>query len=412
VPPAIDPRQEGTTGVLEPEITRGAFDVSCIRLAFLAVAFFLGPDIARAQAALSPPPEVAAPGGAIIAPPETAAASPAGFELKLIGAGVYAAIRREPPGLMVDANSIFILNDDDVVVVDTNGTPSSAREVLAALRRLTTKPVRYVVNTHWHDDHIMGNQVWRDAYPGVEFIAHANTRAYLPEKGAAARRSMIEGAPPIVAMLRALVAKSTGLDGRPLTPSARASYLSDIRMAERYLAEVPGTEIVLPTITVDSRLTLYRGQRVIDIRDLGHGHTAGDLVVHLPAEGILIAGDLVVWPVPLVGSDQSHIADWIVTLGKLRDLHPVAIIPGHGPVLRDETYVALTQRLFASVLRQTRAAVARGESLQQTLKNIDLEEFRCAFAGDDQVRNVLFTQYVAEPATAAAFREAGAGAGS
>lgn len=145
------------------------------------------------------------------------------------------------------------------------------------------------------------------------------------------------------------------------------------------------------------------------IRDLGHGHTAGDLVVHLPAEDILLAGDLVTWPVPLVGSDQSRIADRVATLEKLRELHPAVIVPGHGPLLRDGAYVALMARLFASVLRQTRAAVARGESLQQALRSVDLEKFRRAFARDDQVRNVLFSQYVAEPATVAAYRQASAG---
>ena len=370
----------------------------CRRLALVFAALMLAPCAAVAQGAVGPPATTAG-----VKSGETA-----GFELQPIGEGIYAAIRREPPGLMVDANSILIINDDDVVVVDTNGTPGSAREVLAALRRLTTKPVRYVVNTHWHDDHIMGNQVWRDAYPGVEFIAHANTREWLPGRGLAARRDMIEGAPPVVAMIRDRVAKNIGLDGKPLTAAARLSYLSDIHLAERYLAEVPTTEIVLPTITVDQRLTLYRGRRVIDIRDIGHGHTAGDLVVHLPVERIVMAGDLVVWPVPLVGSDQSHIADWVAALDRLRELKPAIIVPGHGPIMHDDAYVTALSCLFASVVRQARAAVARGDSLEQTVKTIDLDEFRRAVAGDDQVRKVLFAQDVAEPATIAAYREAAA----
>jgi alkyl sulfatase BDS1-like metallo-beta-lactamase superfamily hydrolase len=85
----------------------------------------------------------------------------ASFDLQKVAEGVYAAIRKEPPGLMFNANVVFIINDDDVVVVDTNIMPSSAREALAALRKLTTKPVKYVVNTHWHPDHISGNQVGR-----------------------------------------------------------------------------------------------------------------------------------------------------------------------------------------------------------------------------------------------------------
>ncbi|HYU99432.1 MAG TPA: MBL fold metallo-hydrolase, partial [Pyrinomonadaceae bacterium] len=76
------------------------------------------------------------------------------FEMVKVADGVYAAIRTEPPGLTVNGNSIFIINDDDVVVVDTTLTPGTAKEELAALRKLTSKPVKYVINTHWHDDHI------------------------------------------------------------------------------------------------------------------------------------------------------------------------------------------------------------------------------------------------------------------
>src|SRR5215213_4852395 len=105
------------------------------------------------------------------------------FEVVKVAEGVYAAVRREPPGLTVNANSVFIINDEDVVVVDTTLTPGSARETLAALRKLTDKPVRYVVNTHWHDDHLLGNVAYRDAFPAADFIAHENTREYLPTTG-------------------------------------------------------------------------------------------------------------------------------------------------------------------------------------------------------------------------------------
>ena len=130
---------------------------------------------------------------------------PEGFEIVKVAEGVYAAIRKEPPGLTVNGNSIFIINDDDVIVVDTTLTPGSARAELAALRKLTSKPVRYVINTHWHDDHIMGNQVYRDAFPGVEFIAHARTREYLPTTGLSNRKMAMspQGYPPsAIACLR------------------------------------------------------------------------------------------------------------------------------------------------------------------------------------------------------------------
>src|ERR1051325_8857768 len=124
---------------------------------------------------------------AIFISTSTATAQPK-FKIVKLARNVYAAIRTEPPGLTVNANSVFIINDNDVVVVDTTLTPGTARETIAALKQLTNKPVKYVINTHWHDDHIMGNQAYREAFPGVEFIAHANTRDYLPTTGLSNRR--------------------------------------------------------------------------------------------------------------------------------------------------------------------------------------------------------------------------------
>lgn len=332
------------------------------------------------------------------------------FELVKVADGVYAAIRREPPGLTVNANSVFIINEQDVVVVDTTLTPGTAREVLAALRRLTSKPVKYVVNTHWHDDHIMGNQVFRDAFPGVEFIAHARTREYLPTTGLTNRKQAMGagGYPSFIAFLRKQLEKNESVFGGPMNEEERTTYASDIKIAEAYMAENPTVEIILPTITLEDRLTLHRGSRTIEILYPGRGHTSGDIVVHLPREGVLITGDLVIAPVPYVGNPQSHPGEWSQTLDKLIALHPTAIIPGHGPVLRDDSYLKLMARLFASIKQQVAAAVARGETLEQTRKSVNLDEFRKLFAGDSRMRRDIFGSYVVGPAIDAAFNDASA----
>jgi glyoxylase-like metal-dependent hydrolase (beta-lactamase superfamily II) len=121
---------------------------------------------------------------------------------------------------------------------------------------------------------------------------------------------------------------------------------------------------------------------------------------------VVITGDLVVWPVPLVGSNQSHIAEWAVTLEKLRALRPQIIVPGHGNVMRDDSYVKLMASLMASVKEQTEAAVARGETLAEARKTVSFDEFRKLFAGDSPVRQAVFRNYVEFPAVEAAFNEA------
>jgi glyoxylase-like metal-dependent hydrolase (beta-lactamase superfamily II) len=325
------------------------------------------------------------------------------FDVQEVAPGVYAVIRKDPPGLMVDGNSAFIVNEDDVVVVDA---PESSPEVLAALRRITSKPVRYVVNTHWHDDHITGNAVYRKAFPGVEIVAHESFFDYLPAEGRTNRQKMIEGAGPAVARIRRLLSEGRSFSGEPLTNEERASYESDVRLVDQYLARVPKTEYLLPTVAVRDRLTLRRGKRTIEILHLGRGHTSGDLVVFLPDERVLIAGDLVIWPVPLVGSEQSHVGDWSASLEKARALGAALVVPGHGPVLRDQAYLRLMADSFASIRAQAEAAVAQGQSLEDFRRSVDLAAARKGFAGDSRVRQFLFETYVAGPAVASAFRDA------
>ncbi len=329
------------------------------------------------------------------------------FRVEKLADGVYALIRQDPVGWMVVSNCVFIINDEDVVVVDTGGANSLATKMIAELRKLTSKPVRYVINTHWHDDHILGNAAFKEAYPQAEFVAHAATREYLPTKGVAARKSMEQGAPEFSKQLQASIDKKESLAGGPMSNEERTAYESDISLVNRYLAEVKNTPVILPTVTVDDRWTLYRGERAIDVRYLGRAHTSGDIVVHLPKEGILITGDIVISPIPLVGSDQSHVADWAATLDKLRALHATTIVPGHGPVLHDEKQLELLSRMFLSITQQTQAGIAKGETLEQIRKGIDLNEFKVALAGDSTLKKILFANYVRQPATASAYSDLG-----
>lgn len=330
------------------------------------------------------------------------------FEMLKLAEGVYLARRTEPAGLTTNANSVFIINEEDVIVVDATLTPGTAREELAALRKLTDKPVRYVVNTHWHDDHIMGNAAYREAFPGADFIAHENTREYLPTTGLKNRQMAMSpgGYPGFINALKRRLEKNESVFGGPLDEEERAVIASDIKIGERYMAENSSAAVVLPTVTLRERLTLYRGARRIDILHLGRGHTSGDIVVHLPAEGIVVAGDLVIHPVPYVGNPQSHPGDWGATLAKLLALKHTMIVPGHGPVLRDDAYVQLMSRLFSSMHQQVAAAAARGETLEQVRKTVKLDEFRKQFVGDSRVRRDIFDSYVLGAGLAAAYADA------
>lgn len=324
------------------------------------------------------------------------------FDVQKIGDGIYALIRNYPAGMMVDGNSVFIIGKEGVVVVDA---PEASSDMLAALRKLTPLPVRYVINTHWHDDHIMGNHVYRDAFPGVRFIGHESMLAYLPGKGLENRKGMIEGAPRYAARLKEAVARNRHHDGTELTAEERIAFASDVRLVDRYMAEVPGAPVVLPTDTVKERKALRLGGRTIEILHMP-GHTDSDLVVYLPKERIAMTGDLVVFPVPLVGNPQSHVTAWEKSLHRLRRLGASIYVPGHGPVLHDDTYAARVEKLMGAIAAGATAAVAHGEDVEGARRRAGLPDFRQQFAGESKLLGFLFDTYVSEPAVGEAFAEA------
>jgi imidazolonepropionase-like amidohydrolase/glyoxylase-like metal-dependent hydrolase (beta-lactamase superfamily II) len=341
--------------------------------------------------------------GAAPAPVAPGPARP--FTVEKLAEGVYAVIRREPPSLYFESNSLFVIGDSSVAVVDAQFSLASTRDVLAALRGLTDKPVRYVINTHGHDDHVTGNQGYRDAFPGVEFIAHRSTRDEMLADGARKRAGFLGSLPGTIGYFRGLLTEGKAPDGQPISEEERAGFASDSTIGARFLTEAPGLELVPATRVVDDRLTLRQGSRVIEVLHLGRGHSAGDLVVYLPAEKIVAAGDLVVSPVPLVGS-TSHPAEFAVALDRLRRLKPAIIVPGHGAVQRDVRHVDRVIQLLVSIREQVSEAIGRGESLPEVRQRVTLERFRDQLTGESRLQRFVFLNYVALPAVAAAYADA------
>ena len=342
------------------------------------------------------------------------AAAPAadpGFEVQQVAPGVHVLVRTEPPGFYRQPNVVVIQRDTDVVVVDALFTQAATRDALEAIRRITSKPVRYVVNTHPHDDHVTGNQVYRAAFPQAEFVAHPATREAVAVQGPRKREEFLTALPPTIGFLRGFLTTGTSFGRAPITPEEREGFAGDTLLMSAYLAEAFTFRRTAPTVDVADRLSLGTAARPIEVRFLGRGHSSGDLIVHLPAERIVVAGDLVVHPVPLVGS-TSHPGDYERTLGALRALQPAVVVPGHGAVLRDPAYVERLEALLRTINAQARAAAARGETLQQAQKSVDLAEQRRLFAGESTLLGHVFDNYVAQPAVARAYEEARTGGGS
>ena len=138
---------------------------------------------------------------------------------------------------------------------------------------------------------------------------------------------------------------------------------------------------------------------------LGAGNTAGDTVVYVPDARVVAAGDLLVAPTPY--GYGCHPSEWIATLKKLMALDAAAIVPRHGPVERDWRYARKVLGLLEAVRERAGAAAARGATFDQTLREVDLEDFRAAFAGEDYGRSRAFRDFFVRDASPAPGRRRG-----
>lgn len=333
------------------------------------------------------------------AAPGFAASSYAMHEL---AAGVWAMVRQVPPGGASDANVLIVVNEADVVVVDSGILPSSAREAVAEIRKLTPLPVRYLINTHWHSDHHYGNQVYREAYPGVEIVQHPRTRELVIERDVPSlAKNLAEEYPRVIERLRAALETGRRSDGEPVTDEQRARFTEALGLYETFIDQMRSTPVVPATLTVADRLVLHRGERTIVVRFLGRGNTPGDLVVELPAERIVATGDLVVHPIPF--AFYSHLGEWPETLRSLRAIDAATILPGHGEVMHDWSYLDRLTALIEETWRQVQAAVAEGGDLEATRAAVDLEAFRDSFGGESS--RAAFEGLYLGPAVEAAWSE-------
>ncbi|HTY42581.1 MAG TPA: MBL fold metallo-hydrolase [Thermoanaerobaculia bacterium] len=326
------------------------------------------------------------------------------YEVVGLADGVWAFLWKDPSADLIESNALFVVNDRDVLVVDTGMVPSTARVMAAELKKLTDRPVRYVVNTHWHDDHHGGNDVYRELWPGVEFVAHRDTRADVLSQTYGSR-------PKDLARLDAQAEKyerwaKTGVDdeGKTLEPPRR-QRADEIAALSRALApELRAIREAPPDLTFDDRLVLHRGDRTIEVLWLGRGNTRGDVVVFLPRERIAATGDLFVQPIPFgIG---SYYEDWAATLGRLDALEADVLVPGHGKVQCDRTYLRQVQALLTALVAEVKAAVSAGATLEETRERVTLDGWKARFAGTDPGLQRAFDAFFVQPAVERAWHQA------
>ena len=268
-----------------------------------------------------------------------AAKPPSPSQPQKVAAGIWLVQGEAALGSAANRNFIsnagFVITDDGVVVIDALGSPTLGKELIESIRRLTTQPIRYVIVTHYHADHVYGLQAFKAI--GATILAHPEGREYLASDTAQRR----------------------------LEASRQELF--------PWIDE--NTHLVSADRWLDAEETTLRvGSFDFVIRHVGPAHTPEDLVVFVPKLGVLFAGDLVFrGRIPFVGQADSQ--NWIASLGRLIDFHPKVMVPGHGPV----SAVPLTD------LELTRDyLVYLRKSMRESAEN--LEPFEDAYAKADWSR--------------------------
>ena len=320
-----------------------------------------------------------------------------------VAEGVYAFITPEERSSFQAGNSVAIVGDDGVLVFDTGNIPSMTRAQIAEIRRLTPKPVRWVVDSHWHPDHTLGNAEYRRAFPGVIVIGTSATRAGILERVPTYVDQMKSFA-PIDSTMRLRLATGKMRDGSPMPDTVRLAWGLTTRDYAEFMPEVVHTTPSAPDLVFDDSLTIMLGKRRVQLVRPGRGNTAGDAFLFLPDERVLLTGDLVTVPCPFPGT--AYFADWVHALAALEARHAATIVPGHGDVQHDDTYVAMVRELIAFTIDRARDAVKRGVSLEDFQKQADFSSFLARFAGNDPVRRAAFANFYVAAAVPRAYEEA------
>jgi glyoxylase-like metal-dependent hydrolase (beta-lactamase superfamily II) len=314
--------------------------------------------------------------------PAAAQTTQPGARLERIADGVYAIIHDATDEQFPNGNTGVVIGDDGVLVVDATYLPSHAKADIALIRSVTDKPVRYLVITHLHRDHNGGASAYRDAFPGVAVVSGAQTRDFIAINRAATAKSAAANGSPLRTALAALDARLVAAKdsaGQTLTPSAKAELERRIAQRRSELDELSTLRVITPDVAVKNELDLFVGSRRIQVKNRGRAHSPDDVTVYLPLEGVLFSGDIVVQaPMPFTGATWP--GEWSAVLHDVESERITALMPGHGPVMRDLSYVRAVHGLIDGVVSQVATCLAQGMTLDQIQQNVDVTRLRAGAA--------------------------------
>jgi len=291
----------------------------------------------------------------------------AAYKFQEIKPGIYSAIGTGT--LNVGSNSAVIVNQDDVLIVDSHITPEAARVMLREIKAITDKPVKFLVNTHFHFDHTDGNQVFG---PEVLIFGHEFTRKKLAGDflNEPIFVNSLAGIPRQIETLQGQIASDQD-------PSVKARHEQQLKVTQAYQEQVKEVRPVPPNVSFPASMELTRGGREIRLLFLGRGHTGGDIVVYLPKERVVASGDLLVNGI--ANLVDGYVNDWPDALDKLGALDFDDVIPGHGEPFKGKEKIGFFQSYLRDLWQQANKLHDEGVSPEEAAKRIDMSSHKPHF---------------------------------
>jgi cyclase len=302
------------------------------------------------------------------------------FDFEKVADGVYLAQAR--PQSMINANAAIFVGSKDVVVVDSHSKPSAAASLIRQIKsEITEKPVRYVINSHFHWDHTQGNHAYRIAEQKIDFIATTTTKQLMSDLAVSRVKASLDEAAAKVDQLRSRAAAATSSE-------EKAFCTEQIAQLENYRAELENYTLELPTITFDKSYVIQDKAHDLHIAFHGHAHTAGDLTVFCPQQRAIATGDVIHGFLPFIADGFPKA--WPGTIDVIGHQEFDHILPGHTS-LQTGRIVMLSIRNYIEELtakvEEGRNAGKSVPELQKTITVASLKSLQSNGYGDLLTRN-------------------------
>jgi glyoxylase-like metal-dependent hydrolase (beta-lactamase superfamily II) len=288
------------------------------------------------------------------------------FNLQKVADGVFFAMAH--PQAQVNCNAAIFVRSKDVVVVDAHSKPSAASSLIAQIKReVTTKPVRYVINTHFHWDHIQGNHAYVAGGGKVDIIATSATKKLMQDLSLSRLKESLDLVPKQIDALRQRAAHSK-------SAPEKAFCAGQIHQYEAYQAELKDFKLELPTITFDGSYQLTDPAFDLHLGFHGHAHTAGDVFVHCPQARTLATGDASHGWLPFMRDSFPH--QWPHTVDQVEQIDFKYTIGGHGPLQSDHTVMTCQRNYIEELTARVEEAKKAGQTLDEMQKRITVASLK------------------------------------